>query len=139
MKEIIIPGTPVTWQRPGLSGKLFYSKHKQAMIATSLFMRSKCRTIPSGGITEVEMTFSFLFPVKKTKPRPGGSLKKIFYPWEKPEFSFKKTRPDLDNLVKFYLDAGNGILWRDDSDVCALTAQKVFGFIAGTRIRWEAG
>lgn len=30
---------------------------------------------------------------------------------------YKPTRPDLDNLIKFVLDAGNGILWEDDKQV----------------------
>lgn len=39
----------------------------------------------------------------------------------------KKTRPDLDNLIKYILDAANGLLWVDDSIICKLTAEKIYG------------
>lgn len=34
------------------------------------------------------------------------------------------TRPDLDNLVKLFLDAANGVLWDDDAQIVHLFAQK---------------
>lgn len=37
------------------------------------------------------------------------------------------TRPDLDQYIKLLLDAGNGLLWADDSQVVALKACKGFG------------
>lgn len=36
------------------------------------------------------------------------------------------ARPDIDNLVKQVFDAGNGILWHDDSQIWVLTAKKVY-------------
>jgi len=33
-------------------------------------------------------------------------------------------RPDLDNLLKGFLDAGNGILWLDDAQIVSLTVDK---------------
>lgn len=33
-------------------------------------------------------------------------------------------RPDLDNLVKGVLDAANGVLWDDDSEVSSISADK---------------
>jgi Holliday junction resolvase RusA-like endonuclease len=36
------------------------------------------------------------------------------------------AKPDLDNLAKFYLDAGNGILWEDDSQITALSVKKYY-------------
>lgn len=38
-------------------------------------------------------------------------------------FSGTRRRTDLDNLVKLVLDACNGIVWRDDSQVVQLHAQ----------------
>lgn len=34
-------------------------------------------------------------------------------------------KPDLDNLIKFVLDAGNGLLWHDDSAIHTIQAKKV--------------
>ncbi len=48
----------------------------------------------------------------KRKPRAGG---------------WRDKRPDLDNIVKAVKDAGTGILWFDDSQVCTLVADKRTG------------
>ena len=34
------------------------------------------------------------------------------------------SRPDLDNLAKAVLDAGNGVIWRDDSQVTTVVMSK---------------
>ena len=36
------------------------------------------------------------------------------------------TKPDIDNLVKFYLDAMTGSFWRDDAYVCTIEASKIY-------------
>ena len=38
-----------------------------------------------------------------------------------------QTKPDLDNVAKIYLDALNGVAWKDDSSVTKLYVTKVFG------------
>lgn len=35
-------------------------------------------------------------------------------------------KPDLDNLVKYILDCGNGILWYDDSQIFKIHAEKTY-------------
>ena len=35
--------------------------------------------------------------------------------------------PDIDNLVKFVLDALNGIFWKDDKFISKITASKMYG------------
>lgn len=35
-------------------------------------------------------------------------------------------KPDLDNLEKFVLDCGNGILWPDDRFIIKLTSKKIY-------------
>jgi Holliday junction resolvase RusA-like endonuclease len=37
------------------------------------------------------------------------------------------NKPDIDNYIKAVMDAGNGILWLDDSQVCELHSIKVYG------------
>jgi Holliday junction resolvase RusA-like endonuclease len=36
------------------------------------------------------------------------------------------VKPDIDNLIKFVLDCGNGILWMDDKKINKLAARKVY-------------
>jgi Holliday junction resolvase RusA-like endonuclease len=54
------------------------------------------------------------------KPRPKSRTKKHKYP---------DTKPDLDNLVKNILDGvtQSGRVWRDDAQICMLTAVKHYG------------
>jgi len=36
-------------------------------------------------------------------------------------------KSDLDNIIKFYFDVFNGILWEDDALIYSITAIKVYG------------
>ena len=36
------------------------------------------------------------------------------------------TKPDWDNVSKIVGDAGNGILWRDDSQICKAFVDKIY-------------
>ena len=49
------------------------------------------------------------------------------------------VKPDLDKLVRAILDAGNRILWDDDSQVVCITARKRYGDREGVLIRVERG
>lgn len=35
-------------------------------------------------------------------------------------------KPDIDNIVKGLFDAANGIIWKDDNQVCELTCRKIY-------------
>jgi Holliday junction resolvase RusA-like endonuclease len=47
-------------------------------------------------------------------------------------------RPDLDNLAKAVLDAANGYLWCDDSQIVALVLSKSYAERPGVRLTVEA-
>lgn len=47
------------------------------------------------------------------------------------------SRPDIDNLVKFVLDALNTIYWRDDSVICELHVFKFYSTKPRTTIHIE--
>jgi Holliday junction resolvase RusA-like endonuclease len=38
-------------------------------------------------------------------------------------------KPDIDNIVKAYLDSMNGIVYKDDTQVVSLHATKVYGTV----------
>lgn len=44
-------------------------------------------------------------------------------------------KPDLDNLIKFYLDCMNKIIFNDDAKVIHISAQKIYGLEPRTKIR----
>jgi Holliday junction resolvase RusA-like endonuclease len=41
--------------------------------------------------------------------------------------AYKIKKPDLDNLQKMVNDAMNGLIFRDDSQICEITAKKIYG------------
>ena len=64
--------------------------------------------------------FIFYMPVPKwlSKKVKSEALKENVY---------HGLRPDIDNLVKLYLDCLNETVIRDDSQVSRITAQKIYG------------
>ncbi len=37
-------------------------------------------------------------------------------------------RPDLDNIIKFYLDALEGVCYDKDENVCVIQAKKIYSY-----------
>ena len=68
-------------------------------------------------VFKVEMAFYLPYPknLAKTKIKKNE---------EKSEIQYPKTRPDLDNYIKFYLDVMNEIVYHDDSAIVELIAIK---------------
>ena len=61
------------------------------------------------------------FKERVKRPEPGPLVVTL-------EFHRKNRRKvDLDNLEKTILDAGNGILWKDDSQIMEMHSKKVLG------------
>ena len=44
-------------------------------------------------------------------------------------------KPDIDNLVKSFLDAATGILWRDDTQIVSISARKDYGDVPQIRVK----
>lgn len=45
------------------------------------------------------------------------------------------TKPDVDNIVKAIFDAINGVVWKDDVQVVALTLTKRYSMVPGVAVR----
>ena len=61
--------------------------------------------------------------------KPKSYRKQEDWPWKK---------PDLDNLAKILIDPLNGILFRDDAQICELHLVKQFGPVEEIRVRiWK--
>lgn len=54
------------------------------------------------------------------------SVKAHFFIKEPKKPSKPYPRYDLDNLIKSLLDSLNGVVWRDDSQICTLTSSKAY-------------
>lgn len=66
-------------------------------------------------------------PFQNTLEGPLLLMVHFVYPMpQRPKYPSPATRPDLDNRVKLVLDAGNGCLWYDDSQVVELHTSKSY-------------
>ena len=91
-----------------------YEKTLKALLAEAMLGRK-----PYDGTLTVSVVFNVKRPPSvKAKARPWPNVK-----------------PDLDNLLKSLFDASNGIVWRDDAQVCSLTTEKRY---AATGSIWVA-
>lgn len=56
-------------------------------------------------------------------PYPTSSIRKYQFGW----WAHTK-KPDVDKLTRFLFDALTGIVWKDDSQVCYATINKVYAW-----------
>lgn len=69
---------------------------------------------PLEGPVRVAITFWFPLPKRDHRKRqPAGERRHT-------------GKPDLDNLAKCVLDGCNGLIWKDDAQVCALSVEKYY-------------
>lgn len=115
---IEIPGDPIPWARPaeGRHGtktwrydsqkaeKLLIRQHMQG-ICNAPHTKEKVRELREGKAVKVRFNFLFGVPPSDSEKTRNAKLWG-FYP--------HNIKPDWDNVAKFYMDCGNGLLWSDD-------------------------
>ncbi len=106
--EIRLPPKPQARHRDGKhGGKYDPTAAYKAQIATIVSLQ-RPKLIEAGPI-KVRLSFHMKRPQKLTSG-----------------YAYHVKRPDIDNLTKCVLDALNGILWKDDSQVAVLEACKSY-------------
>lgn len=135
--RIVIPGDPIPKRRPrffvkagkihGYDSQRIESKEvSSAMLYTinrSLSSSTKQIVIEASNLTvanELHVTLDFTLPI----PRKLNISEINAVLWG---FGEQVSKPDIDNMVKFYLDCGNGVLWKDDCLITHLHATKRYG------------
>lgn len=108
-----IPMEPVAKGRPRMTktGRAFTPQKTRTAEGTIKYFAARAiegRPMPLFD-GPVELRVEFIFP-------RGASVKRRLH----------SVKPDLDNLIKS-MDALNGIVWVDDSQIQFLTAQKTYG------------
>lgn len=120
--EIRIDIEPLGKQRPRMSrrgGVYTPSKTRVYERILAQIFKSKYKDSPIESAVCLNVSFFF----KKAKSS------KLVFPTKK---------PDLDNCVKAVKDAGNGILWKDDSQIVHLEATKFWSDVPCVVVRfWE--
>jgi len=114
----IIPGEPQALARPRFSSRSrrVYNPMRHEMLILSITLQSQHNNQPLfEGPIHLDVIFFMPYPSKLTK----AQRKDI-------EGSYHFTRCDLDNMVKFLADIGNGILYKDDAIISSISAKKVY-------------
>jgi Holliday junction resolvase RusA-like endonuclease len=111
--EIFVAMEPVAKGRPRVTGKGFSYTPTKTVKAEHRIQQQVANAWPQPvieGPLAVSIVVQLLKPKSAPKNRPVWPI----------------VRPDADNYGKLVLDALNGILWRDDSQVVDLRIQKVY-------------
>ena len=114
MISFVVHGPPVAAARPRLSRGKTYDprsaerKQVEAIIREELILRD-------WELTENLVGVHFEFYLKLPKAMERGFVQPVYH----------KSKQDIDNLCKLYLDAMNKLVWRDDNQVVELSACKL--------------
>lgn len=117
-----IPGEPIALARPrfSISTKRVYNSQRNSMNAAAIYLQSQHNNQPMfEGPIHLDVTFYFAYPssMAKSKRKPG---------------TYKSTKCDLSNLVKFIEDIAIDVLYKDDAIIASISAKKVYDSIPRT-------
>ena len=129
MLEIVIDGIPLAKKRHRTCrGRTYNPQYKEATEFSARLAMAvvkaeksddsvKTLTNDAGQALGVELTFYMPMPL---------SLKRRALKCELEPLPHHTKKPDVDNLVKFVLDCGNGVLFVDDKQIVQLKACKLY-------------
>lgn len=109
---VTIPGPPTSWKRARLGEKGSRARFTPAKMKQA---KARARAAIHAARQTLDVATGERWPIDETY-----AVELAFFRRRIP-----KARPDLDNLVKLILDAANGVLWADDSQVVHLEAEKI--------------
>lgn len=112
----IVPGQPVAWMRTGVNRNRFYDRQKKDKNDYGLLLQAQHqdKTLFKGAL---EMVVTFYMPIASSFSKKNRA---------NIEGAWHKFRPDLDNALKFLLDACTGILFDDDCCLVSVIAKKMY-------------
>jgi len=123
MQTIIIEGVPISKHRPRFArigkGVRTYSDQGDDVC----IVRDEAK-----GQVETKLTcpLSVFCVFKMPRPKSHFGTGKNANILKKNAPHYHTTKPDIDNLVKFYLDCLNGIAWEDDKQIIYIQATKTY-------------
>ena len=114
MHNIWIEAKPFPAPRPRVTKTGTYNDPKYTSYKKALGLIAKSK-IKKPLENEVKVTIVFFYET----PKSWSKKKKELANWH-------KSKPDIDNLIKTVLDALNGIAYKDDGQVVAIVASKMY-------------
>lgn len=124
--KILIEGNPIGKKRHRCRcvhghGQAYDEQSKNEMPVIKSLMHSQIgnSAIPFDSDVSLSVSFTFYLPINKsdTIAQRNGKLWGFIHP---------NVKPDFDNLIKFYCDCANGVLWRDDCMVVEASSKKKY-------------
>ncbi|AGO48590.1 RusA-like Holliday junction resolvase [Cellulophaga phage phi46:3] len=138
MLTLIILGTPTPKQSArfriikGKKGNFVSSYQKKSVKDAAKSIADQIREqLPKGFEiidSPIQMDILFVFP-----PLKSWSKKKLKQ-LEDGETIYKDTKPDIDNTTKNLLDAMEKLVFANDSRICRIRIQKIYGFKPRTEV-----
>lgn len=110
----LVPGVPTAWARARTHGAVHFTPARQRSAKhdiQSYMIQARAGRPMYDGPIQVEI--DAYWPRPKSLPKRHGTGT---YP--------RTSRPDVDNVAKIVLDAGNGVLWGDDAMVTDVRVRK---------------
>ena len=130
--EITIKGSPKAQKRHRHTKAGFtYDPSKSDKNDFLALIHAKAPKQPLKGDISLKVTFGM--PYVKKHYRTGkysGELK------PNPPLTYT-NKPDIDNMLKFVMDAGNNVIWYDDSQIWKVEMEKIYTEHPSTWIKIE--
>lgn len=135
---ITIPGTPIADSRPrarkrGNFVQIYDEKQNEKFIVKKFLTIETQKISHTRDFKELCEGNSFFIQFIFEMPIPASWSEK-----KRQKAHFEEinhvSKPDIDNLIKFYLDCCNKILYRDDSQISKVAAHKVYSLEPKTTI-----
>lgn len=130
MLDVFVPGPVTGKRRPRFSRRngAVYTPAKtataEACIGYALAQAWQGRQ-PLEGALELHLGIYVAIPKSKPKKWKAAALGREIAP---------TSRPDVDNVLKLVGDAGNGVVWRDDSQISRIFVERWYSDQPGLQI-----
>jgi Holliday junction resolvase RusA-like endonuclease len=120
IQTIVIPFAPVAKGRPRMTrqGRAYTPAKTRAAEGKIIEYFLTLGVTPKIGPLDVSLFAIMPIPGSWSKAKQANALAGLISPTGK---------PDLDNICKLVLDAANGVLWTDDSQIVRLDLCKAYG------------
>lgn len=122
-----VDGDPVGKQRPRFSRGRTYTPKKTVdyeHLIASKALSAMAPMLPLETPVSVYIWINHAIPASYSKKRKEACLNRLEYP----------KKPDLDNTAKVFLDAMNGIVYKDDVQVVTLHVTKRYDTVASVHV-----
>ena len=119
--SFLIRVKPKPQQRHRSNGRFQYDPSSKDKKEFSLLAKQYAPATPTSKAIELDLTFCYKRPRNHYRSKNKQLILKSDMPF------YKKSRADIDNLIKFVADSLNEIFYVDDAQIVSVRAIKIWG------------